>query len=167
MADAQPKRWSGIIGAGAIVVVLGTAWSDVSPIVAWANTDGISWSVFAFRVLGFLISIGALISVGTVFAQATANRARQHQFLADFETVTEKLESFSKGMDKAIGVQEETMGIFAESVAILDNLKAKKEAQTLRETIKKSKANRDQMRRMSDQAREMAADLIGGNPVKR
>ncbi|MGX5844340.1 hypothetical protein ACWGTI_26845 [Mesorhizobium sp. ArgA1] len=156
------KGFVGLAAGGAVVVILGGAWTYVSPVVIWANTDGISWTEFAFRVFSFLLSVGALISVGTVFAQAAETRARQHQFLADFETMTEKLVNFTSGLDKAIGLQEETMAIYEESVGILEHLKDKQAAQSLRDTMKKSKENRDGMQRISNQAREMLVEFTKG-----
>lgn len=154
------KGLVGLAAAGAVIVILGGAWSYVSPLVAWANTDGLSWSQFALRVVTFLVSIGALIYWGIMAAQATETRARQRQFFADVENVTDKLHGFATEMEKAATIQDETLAIFEEAVGILDNLKDKQSAEALRINIKKSQKTRDGMRRISKRAGEMATELI-------
>ncbi|TRC85836.1 hypothetical protein FJV80_16150 [Mesorhizobium sp. WSM4310] len=156
------KALVGLAAAGAVIVMLGGAWSYVSPLVAWANTDGLSWSQFAFRVVTFLISFGAVISLGSLAAQAMEARARQRQFIADVDKITDQLHAFVSEIEKAAAIQDETLAIFEESVEILDHLKDRQAAESLRKTIKKSQSTRDSMRRLSERAGTMATDLVSG-----
>ncbi|RWE79208.1 hypothetical protein [Mesorhizobium sp.] len=153
------KGLVGLLAGAAVIVILGGAWTYVSPVVTWATTEGESWTVLAFRAFSFVISFGAVISLGSLVSQAVAGRAKEEQFIADVEMVADRLKSFADSMSEAVDLQQETMGIYQESVAILDRLKDREAAASLRDTMKKSKANSARMARLSDQAREMAAEL--------
>ncbi|MER9677559.1 hypothetical protein [Mesorhizobium sp. M0208] len=156
------KGLVGLAAAGAVIVILGGAWSYVSPVVAWANTDGLSWSQFALRAVTFLVSMGALIYWGSMAAQAMESRARQRQFFADVENVTDQLHGFAAEMEKAAAIQDEMLEIFEESVSLLDSLKDRKTAEELRKNIKRSQSTRDSIRRVSKRAGTMATELISG-----
>ncbi|RVD58892.1 hypothetical protein EN866_19370 [Mesorhizobium sp. M2D.F.Ca.ET.223.01.1.1] len=161
------KALVGLVAGGAVVVILGGTWTYVRPVVTWATTEGESWTVVAFRAFSFVISFGAVFSLGNLVSQAVAGRAKEQQFIADVEMVADRLTSFADSMKDAVDIQQETMGIYQESVAILDRLKDREAAASLRDTIKKSKANSARMARLSDQAREMSAELEAKTGIKR
>ncbi|ESX14453.1 hypothetical protein NKJ16_24955 [Mesorhizobium sp. M0179] len=162
------KLLVGLAAIGTVVVILGGAWTFIGPMVTWAQTttEGQSYTVKVLRVVSFVISIGVLMAFGNLVAQMLHGRARERQFFADIEQLSEKMLDVASTIDKAAIIHVESYAILQEAKAYLLRLKTAESAEEMKAvqtTIEVNEEASTGMRKLAEETRafvkRMAAQI--------